>query len=228
MLKHVEDKVVIKIDPESKNSWMFNNGQSIRLERQWNNLNRRETEPVNAWVVSAENIKEGSEILIHPNAVTESYRIYNYAPLSGEGIAGRWRHYGIPEDMCYLYREGERWLPLKGYVVGQRVFEPYKGIIEGIEPTQIKNVLYIESGELAGNVVQTLKASDYEIIFQGTNGQEQRIIRCRHFPDDPDNERQEIVAIRHDLTDRVNAGLLYVGLHASSSKRVNKWEKQDL
>lgn len=224
MLKHVENKVVIKVDPESKNSWTFSNGQSIRLERQWNNLNRRETEPVNAWVVSAENIKEGSEILIHPNAVTESYRIYNYTPLSGEEIAGQWKYYGIPEEMCYLYREDERWLPLKGFVVGQRVFEPYTGMIEGIQPTQIKNVLYIESGELTGNVVQTLKASDYEIIFQGTNGQEQRIIRCRHFPDDPDNERQEVIAIRHDLTERVNEGQLHIGLNPSAAKPLNAVE----
>lgn len=223
MLKHVDNKVVIRIDIENKNSHRFSDGTTIRIERQYNNLNRRETEPVNAWVVSAENIKEGSEILIHPNAVTESYRIYNYAPLSGEEIAGQWKYYGIPEEMCYLYREGERWLPLKGYVVGQRVFEPYKGIIEGIEPTQIKNVLYIETGELAGKVVQTLKACDYEIIFQGTNGQEQRIIRCRYFPNDPDNERQEVIAIRHDLTERVNDGSLYLGLNATNAKPHNEY-----
>lgn len=224
MLKHVDNKVVIRIDIENKNWHTFSDGTKIRLERQYNELNRRISEPVNAWVVSAENIKSDSEILIHPNAVTESYRIYNYAPLSGEEIAGQWKYYGIPEEMCYLYREGERWLPLKGYVVGQRVFEPYKGIIEGIEPTQIKNVLYIETGELAGNVVQTLKACDYEIIFQGTNGQEQRIIRCRHFPDDPDNERQEVIAIRHDLTERVNEGQLHIGLNPSAAKPLNAVE----
>ena len=47
---------------EYKTKRLFNGGK-IRLERQFNNLNRRETEPVNAWVVDAKNILPGLKYL---------------------------------------------------------------------------------------------------------------------------------------------------------------------
>lgn len=221
MLKHVEGKVVVRVDPESKNSHTFSDGTKIRLERQYNNLNRRETEPVNAWVVSAENIPEGAEILIHPNALTDSYKIHNYKPLSGDEIASTWKFYGIPEDMCFIYRVNLEWLPLKGYAIGLRVFKPYQGMIANIEPTRLNDVLYVCTGELAGKAVYTLRACDYEIIYQGLNGQEERIIRFRHFEGE-DNEREEVVAIDHTLTEKVNKGELIVGLNAANAKQIKE------
>ncbi len=43
----------------------------------------------------------------------------------------------------------------------------------------------------AGKVVATLKAVDYEVIFQDTNGRENRIIRFRPFGD-PKTKREEL------------------------------------
>lgn len=221
-LKHTEGKVVIKINIESKNSHRFEDGTTIRLERQWNNLNKRETEPVNAYVISGDGIPEGAEILIHPNVVHDSYKIHNYTALSGEKIASDWRYYSIPQEQCFLYRDGETWLPLKGYAIGQRVYKPYDGLIMGIMPTKIKDVLYIETGKFKGQIVHTLKASDYEIIFQGTNGQEQRIIRCRHYENE-DGEREEIIAINHELTKKANKGELLIGNSVSTAKPVQEY-----
>lgn len=218
-LKWVQGKVVISVDLESKNSHTFEDGTKIRLERQWNNLNKRETHPVNATVISGEGIKPNSEILIHPNMTHETYRISDYLPLSGKVESSDIKYYSIPEEQCYAWLDGNEWKPLKNFDFGLRVFIPYSGAIQGIEPSLIKDVLYVTTGELKGKVVHTLKACDYEVIFQGTNGQEDRLIRFRHFPGQ-DHEREEVIAIDDYMTDKVNNKEFLVGLSPTKAKTI--------
>lgn len=218
-LQAVEGKVIISVDLESKNSHTFSDGTKIRLERQWNNLNKRETHPVNATVIDGDGIKSGSQILIHPNMTHETYRIYDYTPLSGIVEGSDIKYYSIPEEQCYAWLDGEEWKPLSNFDFGLRVFVPYNGFIQGIEPSLIKDVLYVTTGEFKGKVVHTLKACDYEVIFQGTNGQEDRLIRFRHFPN-IDHEREEVIAVDDYLTDKVNSGELLVGLTPTNAKTI--------
>ena len=218
-LQAVEGKVIISVDLESKNSHTFSDGTKIRLERQYNNLNKRETHPVNATVISGEGINPGSQILIHPNMTHETYRIYDYAPLSGKEEGSDIKYYSIPVEQCYAWFDGEDWKPLKGFDFGLRVYVPYDGKLAGIEPTLINDVLYVTTGELKGKVVHTLKACDYEVIYQGNNGQEDRLIRFRHFPDQ-EHEREEIIAIDDYLTDKVNSKKLLVGLSTIKAKTI--------
>lgn len=210
-LKYVQGKVIISVDLESKNSHTFEDGTKIRLERQWNNLNKRETHPVNAIVMSGEGMKSGSQILIHPNMTHDTYKIQDYAPLSGAIEGSDIKYYSIPEEQCYAWLDGDEWRPLKNFDFGLRVFIPYTGAIEGIEPSLVKDVLYVTTGEFKGKVVHTLKACDYEIIFQGTNGREERLIRFRHFPGQ-EHEREEVIAVDEYLTKKVNDKELLVGL----------------
>lgn len=218
-LKHVEGKVIIEIDIESKNWHTFANGLKIRLERQYENLNRRITEPVNATVISAKDIPAGVEILIHPNAIIESNRIYNYKKLTGENADIQ--YYSIREDQCFLWRdEDDNWQPLPPYETALRIFKPYEGILLGIEPTLIKDVLYVTSGELKGKCVHTLKSCDYEVVFQDVTGREGRIIRFRPNGDEKHKREPEAVAISHEITDKVNEGMYYVGLTKSDCKTI--------
>ena len=216
----VEGRVVISVDLESKNSHTFSDGTKIRLEREYNNLNQRETKPVNAIVIDGEGIKSGSQILIHPNVTHETYKINDRTRLSGEVEGSDIKYFSVPIEKCFAWLDGKTWKPLKSFEFGLRVYKPYDGLIEGVEPTLIKDVLYVTTGELEGSIVQTLKACDYEIIFQGINGQEDRLIRFRHFPDE-DHEREEVIAVRDDLTDLYNQGKLQVGLSASTAKTIN-------
>ena len=87
------------------------------------------------------------------------------------------------------------------------MFKPYNGVIEGISPTIIKNVLYLTSGEFAGKVCHTVKAADYSIIFRNELGVDETIIRCRHFENE-DHEREELIAVDGYMTDMVNSGCL--------------------
>jgi hypothetical protein len=218
-LQAVEGKVIISVDLESKNSHTFSDGTKIRLERQYNNLNRRETHPVNATVISGEGMKSGSQILIHPNMTHETYRIYDYAPLSGIIEGSDIKYYSIPEEQCYAWFDGDTWKPLKNFDFALRVYIPYAGLVDGIEPTLVKDVLYVTTGEFNGKVVHTLKSCDYEIIFQGPNGQEDRLIRFRHFPGQ-EHEREEVIAVDEYLTKKVNNKELIIGLSPLKAKTI--------
>lgn len=217
-MKHVDGQVVIKINHEFKRSHKFDDGTVIKLERGWNNLDRRDTQEVNAIVVSGKGIPEGAEALIHHNGTHETYRITNHGELSGQKIADRIEYYSIPEDQLFFWRKDTpEWNVIEGYATGLRVFKPYKGILHGIDPTRIKDTLYVTSGELKGQICHTLKAADYEIIFQDLDGREHRVIRFRHS-DTQEIEREELTAISHYLTSELEKGNLYVGLTANDCK----------
>jgi hypothetical protein len=229
MLLPTDSRVVIKVDTDFKNNHTFSFGLTIRHERQWNNLNKRETQPVNAFVVSSDHIPEGAEILIHHNATHPVCEIFNHKPLSGEVIADTVKYFSIPETQCYLWRMGDgEWQPLKGFATALRVFKPVETKFYGIAPQLIKNTLFITSGEHKNKVVRTLKACDYEVIFRNNKGVEDKVIRLRHFENEV-NEREEITAIDNHLTYMVAEGLYYVGLTVTDAKPLTHfYEKKEL
>jgi hypothetical protein len=219
-IKAPEGRVIISVDLESKNSHRFENGTQIRLERQYNNFNKRETEPVNATVIDAEGIPAGSEMLIHHNATHETFKINNLKSLSGSETASSVKYYSILSSQCYAHRpdKDSEWMPMKHFAFALRVFQPYEGIIAGIEPKKIPQALYILTGEFAGKVVKTLKACDYEIIYQGDDGREKRLIRCRHFEDGSEPDREEILFVDPILTDKLYDQEILIGLSSQSAK----------
>lgn len=222
-LKNVEGKVIIEIDLESKNSHRFEDGTVIRLERGYNNLNKRETQATNAFVISADNIPSGVEILIHPNAAIESNKIYSYKKLSGENLDSNIQYFSIPEDQCFIWKdENDNWLPLFPYETALRVFEPYTGVFDGIQPTMLKDTLFVTSGSLKGKVVKTLQACDYEIIFQDITGKEAQIIRFRPNGDEKTKREPEAIAILEEMTTKVKKGKMLVGISVTDAKPLNE------
>jgi hypothetical protein len=221
-LSPTQGRVVVSIDTDYKNNHTFSFGLTIRHERQWNNLNKRETQPVNAIVISSDHIPEGAEILIHHNATHPVCQIFNLKPLSGEDIADSVKYFSIPETQCYLWRlmGSEKWRPLKGFATALRVYEPVETKFYGIAPALIKNTLYINSGELRGKIVHTLRACDYEVIFRNEKGVEEKVIRCRHFENE-ENEREEITSINNSLTQRFLNNKIMIGLSATDAKYRN-------
>lgn len=219
-LRNVEGRIVVSVDIEAKNWHTFEGGITIRRERKYDNFNLRFVNPVNAIVVSAENIPEGSEILIHHNSTHDTSRIFNFQSLSGDEIASNIRYFSIPEAEAFAWydKESKSWQPLPGFDFALRVFKPYKGILEGVEPTLIKDCLYVTTGEYKGLICRTLKSCDYQIIFQDTNGREGNLIRFRSVEDLKTQRELEIVAIDHTLTEQLQNGDLIVGITKSDAK----------
>lgn len=222
-MKAAKGRLLIKCDRDFKNNHTFEGGLTIRLERNVNNLNHRETMPVQGELLADYfDVPKGSTIIFHHNSIHPSNEIYNHSELSGEEIASNIGLYSIPESECYLWKtkDMEEWQPIKGYAIGLRVFEPYKGILQGIPHTKIPNTLYVKSGIYKGKIVRTVKAADYEIVFRNDNGQEQRLIRFRtYYPDF--NEREEVLFVEEKLTKDLINGELFVGLTDVDCQKLN-------
>jgi hypothetical protein len=219
-LKAPSNRVIIKVDLESKNSHTFKDGTKIKLERVYDNFNMRYVKPVNAEVVDAKDIPEGSEILIHHNSTHDTYKIFNYQRPTTEASSNV-QYFSIPIEECFMWRKekGSSWNPINNFITGLRIFEPYKGSLQGIDPLVVKNKIYVTSGELQGSVVGTVISSDYEIIYQDDDGTEGKIIRLRYYPKGDD--RNEVISIEHEMTNRVINGELLVGYNISDAKKLN-------
>jgi hypothetical protein len=218
-LKAPSNRVIIKVDLESKNSHTFKDGTKIKLERVYDNFNMRYVKPVNAEVVDAKDIPTGSEILIHHNATHDTYKIFNYQKPTAEASSDM-QYFSIPIEECFMWRseKGSSWNPLNNFITGLRIFEPYTGFLQGIDPTLIKNKIYVTSGDLTGNVVGTVISSDYEIIYQNDDGTEGKIIRLRYYPEG--NDRNEVISIEHEMTEKVVKGDLLVGYNISDASKL--------
>lgn len=221
-MKHVQGRIIVKADKDGKNWHTFSNGQRIRLEREYDNLDRKHTSQVLGEVISGEGLPAGAMILFHHNAMHPVNQIFNHTALNGEELASGVQVYSIPETECYLWKmTGEqKWKPLKGFATALRVFKPYEGFIEGVLPEKMNNILYITSGELKGKVCRTLKACDMPIIFNNEQGVEETIIRLRHFEGDELNEREEVIAIDNTLTKMVKSGKLLVGIDHNQCEKL--------
>ena len=218
-LKAPSNRVIIKVDLESKNSHTFKDGTKIKLERVYDNFNMRYVKPVNAEVVDAVGIPVGSEILIHHNATHDTYKIFNYQRPTAEASSDM-QYFSIPIEECFMWRKekGSTWNALNNFITGLRIFEPYTGFLEGIEPKLVKNKIYVTSGDLAGNVVGTVISSDYEIIYQNDDGTEGKIIRLRYYPEG--NDRNEVISVEHELTEKVVKGELLIGYNISDAAKL--------
>lgn len=221
-LTHVENRIVVAIDHEKKNWHQFEDGTKIRLERKYDNFNMRIVNPVNAIVVSGENIPEGAEVIVHHNCAHETNLINNFQPLSGSVQASDIKYYSISENEAFAWHDGNEWQPLKGYAFALRIFKGYKGILQGIEPTLINGILWIITGEYKNKACITLKAADYQLVFQDRNNKEGNIIRLRTEDNPKDQRESEVIAIHNDYTNKVLNGELWVGLTKSDAKPIKE------
>lgn len=216
-LKAGAGRVIVKVKMDEKDSYTFESGLKIAIQRNTENFDRKYTSISQGEVIDSEYIPQGSTVYFHHNGTHENNRIYNYKTLNAEDIANEIRYYSIPEQECFLYRIGDgELLPLRGFATALRVFKPYAGILQGIEPTLLKNVLYLTSGEMKGKVCHTLKACDYQLTVL-VDGRDRNIIRVRDAGFHEEH-REELVAINHAYTKQVKEGKLYVGLTVSDCK----------
>ena len=97
-IKPAKGRLLIKCDRDFKNNHTFKDGTTIRLERNVNNLNHRETMPVQGTLLYPYmDAPVGSLIMFHHNSIHPSNEIFNHSELSGEEIASNIGLYSIPE-----------------------------------------------------------------------------------------------------------------------------------
>jgi len=224
--KAPKGRVIVKVDLEYKNSHKFEDGTEIYIGRDFNNLNRRETMPVNAIVIDAEHIPSGAEVLIHHNACHDTYKIFDYEDMVEGEVSNDIQYFSIKESDCFLWRKDTtEWQPCTVFDTALRVFKPYIGTLENIPSTKIKDTLFVTSGNLKGKCVSTPKSCDYEIVFNDLDGKEHRIIRFRPFGDEENQREPEAICLLNDLTEKINNGELLVGLNESDCKMFHESHK---
>ena len=219
-MKSIKGSVLIKVDVEQKNNYTFSSGETIRLERNYENLDHKYTQQTLGEVIDSEYIPKGSWVLFHHNAIHPVNEVFDHDYLTKEEVKAGFKVISVTENECFLWKhkgEGSTWNPLKNFCTALRVFKPYEGKLTGIEPTLIKNVLYLTSGEYAGKVAVTLKAADYCITFRNEKGVDAQIIRCRHYEEE-ENDREELVGIDNNMTNDVKKGKLLVGITKEDCK----------
>jgi hypothetical protein len=224
-LKYVEDRIICKVDPEQKNNFTFSDGTTIRLERGFDNFDRKYTEQVMGLAVSAENIPTDAFVLFHHNSLHQSYEIFNHSKLSGEEVTSGIKFFSIMERDCFFWKlvGDKEWHPAGNYDKALRVFKPYSGVMQGIEPTLIPDTLYVLTGDFKGQVVRTVKASDYQITFRDPQtGRDEKIIRFRPNGCEKENREPEAIAILHEETEQVETGILLIGFSVSDCKPINE------
>lgn len=221
---HVERRLILKVDLNFKDNHTFSNGITISLQRRYDCFDRKYTQPVSGDVISGEGIPKGAIVLFHHNGTREENEILNSGQLSGTEIASDIKYFSVPEEDCFAWKMPDKeWQPMNTFAFALRCFIPYSGLIQGVEPTLIKDCLYMQTGEFTGMVVRTLKACDYEIIFREPNtGQERRLIRCRPNGDERTNREPEVIALDHGLTEKLKSRQIYVGLSKSDAKPLNE------
>ncbi len=227
-LKHVEGRIVCKVDENQKQGYTLSDGTEIALIRDVDNFDKKYTSQVLGVVVDAENIPKDALVLFHHNSLHESYQINNHSQLSGKEIASGIKYFSIMERDVFFWkmRDEEEWHPTENFATALRVFKPYEGFIQGIPPTQIQDTLYVTSGDLQGQVVRTLKASDYLITFRDpTTGRDVQIIRFRPHGDEKEKREPEAIAIMNELTEQLDNGELLVGLTPIDAQPILTYEK---
>jgi len=218
-LKYVDGRIIVKVNYEGKNYHTFENGTTIRRERVFNNLNFRETTPVNAIVISAEKIPANVEILVDYHSIHDSNKIFNYKNKSNQI-----HYYSIKQEDCYLWKdENNEWQPTPPYELALRVFKKYDGIISWMKPEVLPNILYVTTGELKGKIVLTLLGCDYQCVFQDTNGREGNRIRFLPFGNEKVNKEYEAIAIRNDLMKELEEEKLLIGYTLQDCKTLKEY-----
>lgn len=222
-LKAPKGKIIIKVDLESKNTHRFIDGTELRLERGVENFNRRETQPVNGIVIDGEWIPENAQIVIHHNALHDTYRIFNYQSPTEQNL--NIRYYSIPDGYAFFWKmPGEiNYKPCINFAFALKVYKPYKGALQ-ITPAWVKRRLYLLTGEYEGKACITLNAVGYPCIFQGDNGREETIIVCRNYESrNLDMDRQEIISQDPYVTDKIISGEYLVGQSAETAITLKKY-----
>lgn len=206
-------RILCTVDTDLKNHYQLTEDINIVLERDVEEYNNRVKMPVNGIVVDGEGFDGGEEVLINHNSAHPVNQLFDH----NLNLPPHVQLYSIPAEEVYIYRKSkdDKWLPTRSYLIVDRIWEQYKGILVGIPPKVITNKLFVLEGEPKHKVVATAKWCDYTIIFQEANGREAHLTRMKA----PDEYQDEVLAIEDGLTEKVLNGDLLIGETAEKARK---------
>ncbi len=186
-IKPVGRRVIVLVDIDGKKSHNVDlgNGKSVSLEiateYSWDGRVTGLTQGV--LLTDYKNLKAGMYVLAHHSSMGDECELVH------EGIPHGHKLFSIEENFIYFGADEEKLIPLDGYMLVERLYEPEPvskfGIILVSEPVKIPNKLKILAKPDSitdfevGDIAVTYKYSDYEMTHN-INGKQETIIRLKY------------------------------------------------
>ncbi len=220
-LKHAPGRVVIKCDTNYKENETLSSGLVLGRPRDWNQFDMKIKNPTQAIVISAEYIPKGAIVLIGHTTIHDTNRIFNYKEVSGSDV----NYYSIPENQVFLWRMGnEEWKTIFPFETALKIWKPYKGFLVAVEPTFLKDTLFVTSGELKWKAVKTVKSSDYVVTYrEPSTGKERKLLRFRPFGNEKEHREPEAIGEAEDITQAILNDEYLIGIELSDAKKCSEY-----
>ena len=186
-IKPVGRRVIVLVDIDGKKSHNLDlgNGKSVSLEiateYSWDGRVTGLTQGI--LLTDYKNLKAGMYVLAHHSSKGDECELVH------EGIPHGHKLFSIEENFIYFGADEEKLIPLDGYMLAERLYEPEPiskfGIILVSEPVKIPNKLKILAKPDSitdfevGDIAVTYKYSDYEMTHN-VNGKQETIIRLKY------------------------------------------------
>jgi co-chaperonin GroES (HSP10) len=186
-IKPVGRRVIVLVDIDGKKSHNLDlgNGKSVSLEiateYSWDGRVTGLTQGI--LLTDYKNLKAGMYVLAHHSSMGDE------CEMDYEGIPHGHKLFSIEENFIYFGADEEKLIPLDGYMLVERLYEPEPvskfGIILVSEPVKIPNKLKILAKPDSitdfevGDIAVTYKYSDYEMTHN-INGKQETIIRLKY------------------------------------------------
>ena len=186
-IKAVGRRVIVLVDIDGKKSHNLDlgNGKSVSLEiateYSWDGRVTGLTQGI--LLTDYKNLKAGMYVLAHHSSMGDE------CEMDYEGIPHGHKLFSIEENFIYFGADEEKLIPLDGYMLAERLYEPEPvskgGIILISEPVKIPNKLKILAKPDSitdfevGDIAVTYKYSDYEMTHN-LNGKQETIIRLKY------------------------------------------------
>ena len=186
-IKPVGRRVIVLVDIDGKKSHNLDlgNGKTVSLEiateYSWDGRVTGLTQGI--LLTDYKNLKAGMYVLAHHSSMGDE------CEMDYEGIPHGHKLFSIEENFIYFGADEEKLIPLDGYMLAERLYEPEPvskfGIILISEPVKIPNKLKILAKPDSitdfevGDIAVTYKYSDYEMTHN-LNGKQETIIRLKY------------------------------------------------
>lgn len=215
-MKPSKNRLLITINSELKNTYNLTDGVTIVLLRDEMQFDGRIKNAVQGYIYGTT-----TEVLLDHNSHHRVNEVLDHDILLPEHTG----LYSILKSEIYAYRQDDNndWLPHTweddngehGFLLVERVWESYNGLLVGLGPKVMKNRLFVSEGRYKHKVLITENHCDYTIVYQERNGREASLTRMR------DNEF-EIVGVDDELTGKVLSGKLLIGETGTTAKEFNE------
>ena len=205
-IKALKGKVFIKIDTKQKEKYRLADTDTVIYIEKGYSFNQREDRASMGYVIDGCGLPSGAKCLVHHHTVESGAELEIDGVLTAKEKEEGFKVYCIDKNTVFMYEDKGEWLPCEDFLITKRVYELYKGTIEGVEHEKLL-IMYVVKGyselyggeriNLEGKYVNVLVNADYEIIYHDTDNKPHSKIRTRS---------REILAINNEAEDKIKKG----------------------